>query len=87
MWMPCQPFIYGDNNNMTFAVVEGTLYWSIDLFDIQLNFIFHNKLMNFPNRNKIKIIAIFAVGYWLLVEQTHSLSTVRILISHYREGA
>jgi hypothetical protein len=71
--MPCQPFIYGDNNNTTFAVVAGTLYWSIDLFAIQLNFIFQ-QTHDFPNRIKIKINAIFAVGYWLLVQQTHSLN-------------
>ena len=36
--------------------------------------------MIFPNRIKIKIIAIFAVGYWLLVKQTHSLR-VRLTIT------
>jgi hypothetical protein len=36
VWMPRQPFIYGDKDNMTFAVVTGTFI----VFAIRLNFIF-----------------------------------------------
>ena len=53
-WTPHRPFIYGDNDDATFAVVTGTFYWSIDIFAIQLNFIFHDKLMIFPNRKNLK---------------------------------
>jgi hypothetical protein len=48
VWTPCQPFIYGDNDNAPFAVEAGTFYWPIVLFAIQLYFIFQHTHDFFP---------------------------------------
>jgi len=73
--MPPQPFIYGDNNNTTFAMVVGTFYWSIDLFAIWLNFIFQ-QTHDFSEQRKNLNFAKSAIHCWLLDEQTHSLKLI-----------
>ena len=69
-WRPRRPFICSDNDNVTFAMVEGTFYWSIVLFAIRLNFMFQqtHDISQEEKNNRYT-----AVGYMLLVKQTYTI--------------